>query len=201
MLYHFLCYLFIIFIILIGFFSSQNCSLLNNYRVVINKPYDKLMIVAHPDDETLWGYHQLKKYKGWKIICVTNSQNKIRVNELKKITKYFNCALEIWNFQDSKFKYNFSPIIYEKIFYEINKKNVKLVLTHNPIGEYGHIQHKKISQVVLSVTNKPTYVFSYSNYNKNNNKICNLKNIYKSQKKIFLEHCKKNTKFKIYKFN
>ena len=65
----------------------------------------------------------------------------------------------------------------------INKPNVKMVLTHNPLGEYGHIQHIKVSNVVLTVSKKPTYVFSYSTNDKRkseNNEICNLKKYYKS---------------------
>ena len=131
-------------------------------KVIIDKPYHKLLIIAHPDDETLWGYHQLNESKGWKILCVTNANNIIRVNELKNIAIYFDTALEIWNYQDSSLHYNMHPQLYKDIENEINKTNVKMVLTHNPLGEYGHIQHIKVSNVVLTVSKKPTYVFSYS---------------------------------------
>jgi hypothetical protein len=94
------------------------------------------------------------------------------------------------------------PQIYKDIENEINKQNVKMVLTHNPLGEYGHIQHIKVSNVVLTVSKKPTYVFSYTPDHKRkseDNEICNLKKYYKSQDKIFESHCQKITKNKIYR--
>ena len=190
----------IILIIIYGFYISKNTNFDGIKKIIIEKPYNKLIIVAHPDDETLWGYYQLNERKGWKILCVTNANNITRVNELTNIALHFDTALEIWNYQDSAFHYNMHPQLYKDIAYEINKPNVKMVLTHNPLGEYGHIQHIKVSNVVLTVSKKPTYVFSYSPGNKNmKNEICNLKKYYKSQDKIFKSHCQIIIKNKIYR--
>ena len=190
----------IIFIILYGVYISKVTTFDSIRKVIIDKPYNKLLIIAHPDDETLWGYYQLKNSKGWKILCITNANNSTRVNELKNIAIYFDTALEIWNYQDSAFHYNMHPQIYKDIKNEIDKPNVKMILTHNPLGEYGHIQHIKVSNVVLTVSKKPTYVFSYSANNKSDqNEICNLKKYYKTQHKIFQSHCQKITKNKIYR--
>ena len=192
----------IILIILYGLYISKVTMFDGIKRVIIDKPYHKLLIVAHPDDETLWGYHQLNESKGWKILCITNSSNTIRVNELKNIAIHFGTALELWNYQDSAFHYNMHPQLYKDIENEINKPNVKMILTHNPLGEYGHIQHIKVSNVVLTVSKKPTYVFSYTPNNKRKskeNEICNMKKYYASQDKIFQSHCQKITKNKIYR--
>jgi len=192
----------IIFIIIFGFYISKVTIFDGIKKVIIDKPYHKLLIIAHPDDETLWGYYQLKENKGWKILCITNASNTTRVNELKNIAIYFDTALEIWNYQDSPIHYNMHPQLYKDIENEINKTNVKMVLTHNPLGEYGHIQHIKVSNVVLTVSKKPTYVFSYSPNDKRKskeNEICNLKKYYASQDKIFQSHCQKITKNKIYR--
>ena len=199
---HILIMITIILIIIYGLYISKVTMFDGIKKVIIEKHYNKLLIVAHPDDETLWGYHQLKNSKGWKILCVTNANNIIRVNELKNIAIYFDTALEIWNYEDSPLHYNMHPQIYKDIDNEINKQNVKIVLTHNPLGEYGHIQHIKISNVVLTVSKKPTYVFSYSSNNKKKseyNEICKLKKYYKSQNKIFQSSCQKITKNKIYR--
>jgi hypothetical protein len=192
----------IILIILYGLYISKVTMFDGIKRVIIDKPYHKLLIVAHPDDETLWGYYQLKESKGWKILCVTNANNITRINELKNIATYFDAALELWNYQDSEFHYNIHPQLYKDIENEINKPNVKMILTHNPLGEYGHIQHIKVSNVVLTVSKKPTYVFSYTPNDKRKsreNEICNMKKYYASQDKIFESHCQKITKNKIYR--
>ena len=44
---------------------------------------DNVMIVAHPDDETLWGGEQLLK-ENYLVICITNGDNKIRKKNLKR---------------------------------------------------------------------------------------------------------------------
>ena len=189
----------IILIILYGLYISKVTMFNGVKKIIIDRPYNKLLIVAHPDDETLWGYYQLKNSKGWKILCVTNANNSTRVNELKNIANNFDAALEIWNYQDSAFHYNMHPQLYKDIKNEIDKPNVKMVLTHNPLGEYGHIQHIKVSNVVLTVSKKPTYVFSYTpNHKSNKNEICDMKKYYKSQDKIFQSHCQKIIKNKIY---
>jgi len=192
----------ILIIILYGFYISKVTMFDGIKKVIIDKPYHKLLIVAHPDDETLWGYYQLKESKGWKILCITNANNIMRMNELKNIATYFDTALEVWNYQDSPLHYNMHPQLYKDIEYEINKPNVKMVLTHNSFGEYGHIQHIKVSNVVLTVSKKPTYVFSYtikSTKKIKNNEVCNMKKYYKSQDKIFQSHCQKNINNKIYR--
>lgn len=45
---------------------------------------DNVMIVAHPDDETLWGGEQLLK-ENYLVICITNGDNKIRKKEFEKV--------------------------------------------------------------------------------------------------------------------
>jgi len=187
-------FIFLIIIIIIGLILSRQSGIDGKKLHINYRNYDKLMIVAHPDDESLWGYHYLKNYNGWKIICITNANNPVRVKELTKISNIFQTDLEIWNYEDNQYTYNMDPKIYEDISRAINNdKNIKLVVTHNPLGEYGHIQHIKISNVVLTVSKKPVYVFSYSSEKINmNDEKCKLKNVYESQKKIFEEHCVKN---------
>src|SRR5215510_5098323 len=41
----------------------------------------KVMIVAHPDDESLFGGEALTSTRGWTVICVTNGTNEQRRRE------------------------------------------------------------------------------------------------------------------------
>ena len=45
------------------------------------------MIVAHPDDETLWGGANLLKERYF-VVCLTNGYDLIRSNEFKEILKF-----------------------------------------------------------------------------------------------------------------
>lgn len=50
------------------------------------KQCQKLMIVAHPDDETIWGgSHLLKGH--YLVVCLTNGNNAKRKKEFMKIMK------------------------------------------------------------------------------------------------------------------
>ena len=42
----------------------------------------KLMVVAHPDVETLWGGAHLTE-GGWFVVCLTNGYNEVRKNEFE----------------------------------------------------------------------------------------------------------------------
>ena len=45
----------------------------------------KLMIVAHPDDELIFGGAELIKHgPEYKVICLTNKYNELEVKNLKK---------------------------------------------------------------------------------------------------------------------
>ena len=124
------------------------------YKIVIkgNKLLSKkrnLMIVAHPDDESLFGGHLLKS-EDWKVICVTNASNSKRRAEFTNVMNYTNNDYEMWNYKDN-YKYNFGGYENElkhQIRDYIKNNKYDTILTHNPCGEYGHSQHKMISLMV-----------------------------------------------------
>jgi len=65
----------------------------------------KLLVVAHPDDDILWGYRYLinKPYR-WKVICISGASNKIRANEFEKVMKKMGILnYEILDHNDSLF--------------------------------------------------------------------------------------------------
>jgi len=50
--------------------------------------------------------------------------------------------------------------IKKDITYILNKKAWAMVVTHNPLGEYGHIHHRLTSQIVsIEATNQNLYYF------------------------------------------
>nr|WBF70746.1 putative n-acetylglucosaminyl phosphatidylinositol deacetylase [Megavirus caiporensis] len=158
---------------------------------------DKLMIVAHPDDETIFGGRYLIENHGWKVVCVTNasskSNNKLslkkydRTKDFIYIMDKLKCQYEIWDYEDNKFNANWNK---NKFLTQIknlfSEKKYKIILTHNLDGEYGHIQHKYISRLIHDINPKNLYVF-HLNENQINpyyQKVMDLLKIYKCQNKI-----------------
>ena len=57
------------------------------------------MVVAHPDDETLWGGAHLTE-GGWFVVCLTNGYNEVRKNEFYEVIKEFGCEGMILSYPD-----------------------------------------------------------------------------------------------------
>jgi len=116
------------------------------------------MVVAHPDDETMFGgrtlLHSPPDYR-WHVVVMTNARNETRVNELARATSHFPQvkAVTVLDNKDSRVYYNF-PFLW-KGFSKSSKERVKnivngkrLVVGHNEKGEYGHIQHKGVHKLL-----------------------------------------------------
>ena len=124
------------------FFSSRRNS---------DKSIDKLMIVAHPDDETIFGGNLLLNKKGWKVICITNASNSIRRGEFIHAMKLIKAEYEMWDHEDTFFNGNFHPQLIIDLTKIFLAKPYKLIVTHNSNGEYGHIQHKALHRIVRNI--------------------------------------------------
>lgn len=119
-------------------------------KLKLNKT-DKLMIVAHPDDETLWGGgHMLEG--GYLVVCFTNESNPVRKAEFEAVIKDSGNKGIILDYPDqkkgvkNKWKKDRKGIISD-INLLLSYKDWSLVVTHNPEGEYGHIHHKMLNQM------------------------------------------------------
>ena len=58
------------------------------------------MIVSHPDDESIFGGAALLREQGWKVICLTNGNDKIRSKEFCEEMKIAGASYEIWDHPD-----------------------------------------------------------------------------------------------------
>ena len=119
---------------------------------------ESLMIVAHPDDETLWGSEELLKNK-YLVVCITCGTNKKREKEIEAALKISKDRLIVLDKPDkvrgkrSDWKHYKKQIEYE-LKYVIKKKKWNTIVTHNPEGEYGHIHHKITNNIVTKINNK-----------------------------------------------
>ncbi|WNR46922.1 PIG-L deacetylase family protein [Paenibacillus roseipurpureus] len=124
--------------------------------------YDKMMIVAHPDDEMIFGGAQLIQEKGWLVICVTNGNNKLRRKEFQKVMKKVYTEFEMWEYED-KWDGDFDQLrLKSDLAKVLARKPVSKVVTHNLKGEYGHTQHIALSKIVHELVDRNLYVFETS---------------------------------------
>lgn len=107
----------------------------------------KLMIVAHPDDESLFGGGRLLKSK-WKVVCITNGNNPIRRNEFEQVMRITNSDYEIWNYPDKR-----KPFSENSLIIDIKRviEGFDEILTHGELGEYGHIHHIQLHKLLKQI--------------------------------------------------
>lgn len=112
----------------------------------------KLMIVAHPDDDALWGGQHLSQ-GGWFVVCLTNEYNekrKAEFNHAMDIAKAKRVILsypDLVNYQRNKWQ-TCKEGIKNDFDLLMKYKNWDMIVTHNPDGEYGHIHHKMTSSLM-----------------------------------------------------
>ncbi|MCI8300843.1 MAG: hypothetical protein HFI69_10985 [Lachnospiraceae bacterium] len=119
---------------------------------------NKVMIVAHPDDETLWGGAHILEDE-YLIVCMTNGWNTARKNAFIDVMHKSNDKYIILSYPDTRVQ--FSDGSYETDTFStcrtamqkdietiLSYKNWEQVVTHNPTGEYGKYHHQQISKLV-----------------------------------------------------
>ncbi|MGL4383603.1 MAG: PIG-L family deacetylase, partial [Bacilli bacterium] len=101
--------------------------------------YQNIMIVAHPDDEAIWGGSHLIK-GDYLVICITNKDNSQRNKEFLAVIEASHNKGVILDYPD---KTNNKRDNWEKskkqlnidLNYLLTKKKWNSVVTHNPDGE------------------------------------------------------------------
>ena len=135
-----------------------------------------LVIVAHPDDETIWMGGTLLKNKNWNttILSLCRKNDKDRSPKFKQACKVYKAKAIISNLEDDKLY----PIPVDKIIKKIKslikQKNYDHIFTHGEKGEYGHIRHIETHNAVkkmLDQQNLSCKKVFYFAYKKNRNAI------------------------------
>ena len=130
------------------------------YEEIKKNSEKKLMIVAHPDDETIFGGAHLLNDK-YTVVCVTCGVIDFRVVEFEEVMSKTNDDYIMLGFTDrvdktgpiSDWYYEYNDI-YNTLNDIIKNSEWDLIITHNPNGEYGHIHHMMLSEMVTNITNK-----------------------------------------------
>ncbi len=116
---------------------------------------DSIMIVAHPDDEILWGGSHLLD-GNYLVVCITAGNNHTRAKELIKAMDVTNDKCLMLGFSDKTFNRRNNWKTEDKNIEDdlekiLSLKKWKVIVTHNPEGEYGHIHHIMTSRIVTDI--------------------------------------------------
>ena len=149
--------LLMITIIMVSAIKAKKDNHIRNFDIDLTK-VDKLMIVAHPDDEMIWGGSHLID-DNYLVVCITCGTDEKRVKEFKNVMNATNDEYIMLSYPDKtngerdnwQKVYNDITLDIEKI---IKMKNWDLIVTHNEKGEYGHIHHIMTNSIVTSIYEK-----------------------------------------------
>ncbi len=128
-----------------------------------------LIVVAHPDDETIWmGGHLLKNRKNWDttIISLCRRDDSDRAPKFKRVCQIYGAKSFISDLEDDELDVIRADEVISRIK-EFSEQEYDYVFTHGKNGEYQHLRHLDVNKAVIkmvqnrSLSTKKLFTFSY----------------------------------------
>lgn len=116
------------------------------------------VIVAHPDDETLWAGGTILNNPQWSyfIISLCRKYDENRSSKFYKVLKRLNAKGVMGNLDDGLEQKPLNDTEVEQSIMDLlPKKKFDLLITHSPLGEYTkHLRHEEIGKAVIMLWNR-----------------------------------------------
>ncbi len=151
----------------------------------MSKKKYNLLVVAHPDDESIFfaGLLMQKRNLPWRILCVTDGNADGNGSHRAKDFAQACKLLKVKDFEILKFKDKFEQrIAINELIAVLQKETPNEIYTHGPVGEYGHPHHQDVCVAVhRAFKNKKVYGLAYN---------CNPDFVISLNKKSYIQKCK-----------
>jgi LmbE family N-acetylglucosaminyl deacetylase len=134
------------------------------------------IIVAHPDDETLWAGGTILSHPSWQwfVVCLCRGSDKDRAPRFLKTLKILGSEGIMGDLDDGPEQ---KPLdeneLEQTILQLLPSEHLDLIISHNPHGEYTrHIRHEETGKAVIKLWNegkilaKKLWTFAYEDGNK-----------------------------------
>ena len=117
-----------------------------------------MVIVAHPDDETIWMGGALKKFNlvNWTILSLCRKSDPDRAPKFKRVCDHFDATGIMEDFEDEdrmSVAKSIAPIK-KLILKNLGSSDFDFIFTHGQNGEYGHKRHLGVHLAVKELLAK-----------------------------------------------
>jgi len=129
------------------------------------------VIVAHPDDETLWTGGTILSHPSWKwfIMTLTRKSDAERAGKFYKALKILGAEGVMGDLDDGPEQKPLKEMeLEETILQLLPPLKYDLIISHQPAGEYTrHLRHEETAKAVISlwnsgkITTKELWMFAY----------------------------------------
>ena len=135
------------------------------------------IVMAHPDDEILWGWPVFfdKTLDRKLLMCSSDAKNPERAwcshrkNPMIKLCELYDVEVECVDYNSSFYKTpsryapppHLADVCYD-IADRISKIETDYIMTHNPVGEYGHFDHRLLFNLCLENSKVPILITDIS---------------------------------------
>ncbi len=134
------------------------------------------IIVAHPDDETLWAGGAMLVHTSWQcfVACLCRKSDEERAERFYSTLKVLNSEGIMGDLDDGTEQEPLAETLVEStILNLLPAKHFDLIITHSPSGEYTkHLRHEETSKAVITlwntgkITASELWIFAYEDGNK-----------------------------------
>jgi len=139
-------------------------------------PKSVVVIVAHPDDETLWAGGTILSNPLWKwfIVCLCRRSDKERASRFNDALKVLNSEAIMGDLDDGPEQKPLDENDLETAIMQlIPSTHFDLIITHNSTGEYTrHVRHEEVNKAVINlwhagkISANELWTFAYEDGNK-----------------------------------
>ena len=129
------------------------------------------VIVAHPDDETLWAGGTILSQTSWRCLIITlcRASDSDRAPKFFQAIKVLGATGIMGDLNDGPDQVPLAESLLEKtILQMLPQKHFDLIISHNPAGEYTrHRRHEEIGKAVITlwhegkVSTDELWIFAY----------------------------------------
>jgi LmbE family N-acetylglucosaminyl deacetylase len=116
------------------------------------------IIVAHPDDETLWAGGTIRLHPTWRcfVACLCRRSDQERANRFYQVLTKLKAVGAMGDLDDGPDQHPLpSDSVEGAILALLPPRPFDLLITHNPTGEYTkHRRHEEVSRAVINLWNR-----------------------------------------------